>query len=112
MPDLQQDETVECLDKKFEQNFTKPPNRFSEASLIRALEKEGIGRPSTYATIVKTIQERDYVIKEKGRFIPTKLGRQVTYFLKEYIPNIMDVKFTTKIEKQRLLQEQVWFAHF
>tara|TARA_B100001750_G_C15520878_1_gene611427 strand:- start:768 stop:2939 length:2172 start_codon:yes stop_codon:yes gene_type:complete len=100
LPDLQQDETVECLDKIAEQNFTKPPNRFSEASLIRALEKEGIGRPSTYATIVKTIQERDYVIKEKGRFIPTKLGRQVTYFLKEYIPNIMDVKFTAKIEKQ------------
>ena len=100
LPDLQQDEVVECLDKIPEQNFTKPSNRFSEASLIRSLEKEGIGRPSTYATIVKTIQDRDYVTKEKGRFIPTKLGRQVTYFLKEYIPNIMDIKFTAKIEKQ------------
>ena len=100
LPNLHEGEFVECVDKILEQNFTKPPSRFSEASLIKALEKEGIGRPSTYATIVKTIQERDYVIKEKGRFVPTKLGRQVTYFLKEYIPNIMDVKFTTKIEKQ------------
>ncbi|MBN18396.1 MAG: DNA topoisomerase I [Chloroflexi bacterium] len=101
LPILYEDEILNCSKLQSEQKFTEPPRRYTEASLIRDLEKAGIGRPSTYATIVKTIQDRGYAIKEKGRFIPTKLGNVVTNFLNEYFfNNIMDVKFTAKIEKQ------------
>ena len=101
LPILTKGEILECLEIDSEQKFTEPPSRYTEASLIRDLEKAGIGRPSTYATIVKTIQDRAYATKDKGRFIPTKLGNVVTSFLSEHFNNnIMDVKFTAKIEKQ------------
>ena len=82
-----------------EQNFTQPPPRFTEASLIRNLEKEGIGRPSTYATIMGTIQDRDYVISERGRFHPTILGNVVTDYLVDNFEKIMDIGFTSNMEK-------------
>ena len=79
-------------------HFTQPPVRFTEASLVRELEKEGIGRPSTYAPIVQTIQERGYVRQSNRRFFATQLGLAVTGILKDNFPDIMDVKFTAQME--------------
>ncbi|MFZ2875566.1 MAG: type I DNA topoisomerase [Phycisphaerales bacterium] len=81
-----------------QQKFTSPPARFSEASLIKLLESEGIGRPSTYASIISTIQDRNYVAKESGRFFATDLGEVVTDKLLEAIPDIMDVGYTRDME--------------
>lgn len=81
-----------------EQHFTKPPARFNEASLIKTLEKEGIGRPSTYAPIISTIQQRNYVKKEAKYFRPTEIGIMVNDLLVEHFPSIVDVKFTSKME--------------
>ena len=80
------------------QHFTQPPPRYSESSLVKELEAQGIGRPSTYAQIIQTIQDRDYVIKEKSRFYPTERGDIVTEILKESFPEIMDMKFTAQME--------------
>ena len=100
LPLLSKGQEMYCNDLIEEQHFTEPPPRFTEASLIRNLESEGIGRPSTYASILGTIQERDYVRRERGRFIPTKLGIAVTEFLKEHFEDIVDVGFTAGMEKQ------------
>lgn len=82
------------------QHFTQPPARFTEASLVKNLEKEGIGRPSTYATILNTIRERSYTtLDEKKRFVPTELGMTVTKLLVENLPKIMDPKFTAHMEQ-------------
>ncbi len=81
------------------QHFTQPPARYSEATLVKELEKEGIGRPSTYATILNTIRERDYTTVEKKRFVPTELGMMVTKTLKENFSHIMDTKFTANMEE-------------
>lgn len=81
------------------QHFTQPPARFSEATLVKELEKQGIGRPSTYASILTTIQARKYVELEKKRFIPTDLGMKLTEMLNEYFPKIMDPKFTAHMEE-------------
>lgn len=82
------------------QHFTQPPARFNEASLIKDLEKEGIGRPSTYTAIIKTIQARSYTtLDAKKRFVPTELGMAVTKMLTENLPKIMDVKFTATMEE-------------
>jgi len=83
-----------------EQKFTEPPPRFSEASLIRELELNGIGRPSTYATIVNTIQERDYVLKESGRLYPSDLGFRVNDFLVATLPELFQVGFTAEMETE------------
>ena len=98
LPELQQGERLSLLSLSPEQHFTQPPPRFSEATLVKELEERGIGRPSTYATILSTIQEKDYVRLEKGRFIPTELGRLVTGLLVENFPHIMDVEFTAQME--------------
>ncbi len=82
------------------QNFTQPPPRYTEASLVRALEAEGIGRPSTYATIIQTIQDRGYVEQINRRFYPTLLGRIVTDRLVDRFPQIMDLRFTAQMEDQ------------
>jgi len=82
------------------QHFTQPPPRFNEALLIRELEEKGIGRPSTYATIISTIQDRQYVEKEEGRFKPTELGRTVNDRLITYFPRIFDVAFTARMESE------------
>ncbi len=83
------------------QHFTEPPPRYTEASLVKDLEKEGIGRPSTYATIMKTIQARSYThLDTKKRFVPTDLGMVVTKMLTEYLPDIMNIKFTALMEEE------------
>ncbi len=81
------------------QHFTQPPPKYSEGSLVKELEKEGIGRPSTYAAILSTIQARKYVTLEKKRFIPTELGMAVTKMLVDNLPKIMNVKFTALMEE-------------
>ncbi|MDT8341018.1 MAG: type I DNA topoisomerase [Longimicrobiales bacterium] len=88
--------TLERLDPR--QHFTQPPARFSEASLVKELEKLGIGRPSTYAQILSTIVDRGYVEMEKRRFTPTSLGEVVSKFLVRIFPNIFDVEFTSRME--------------
>lgn len=88
------------LDKTdLKQHFTQPPARFTEASLVKELEKEGIGRPSTYATILKTIQARSYTTVESKKFIPTELGMMVTKMLKDNLPHIMNTQFTALMEE-------------
>jgi len=82
------------------QHFTKPPSRFSDSSLVRALEEYGIGRPSTYAPIIQTLILRDYARRIKGYFCPTELGFKVCEMLVEYFPKIMDVKFTATMEEE------------
>ncbi len=86
----------EKLEKK--QNFTQPPSRYNEASLIKYMEEQGIGRPSTYATIVSTIQDRGYVVKEKKCFVPTELGGIVNEYISKWFSDIVDVKFTSRME--------------
>ena len=81
------------------QHFTQPPPRFTEASLVKELEKLGIGRPSTYATILSTIQKRGYADREKKRFFPTELGRAVSDMLSQNLPDIINVDFTAKMEE-------------
>ncbi len=81
-----------------EQHFTQPPPRYSEAMLVRELEQRGIGRPSTYAPIISTIQERGYVVKEEGRFRPTELGKAVNALLRQHFPDVVDVEFTAAME--------------
>lgn len=89
---------LEKVDPK--QHFTQPPAKYSEASLVKALEKEGIGRPSTYATILSTIEKRQYTtVDKKKRFTPTELGMTVTKILVENLPKIMDVSFTAAMEQ-------------
>ena len=82
------------------QHFTQPPPRYTEASLVKELEKEGIGRPSTYAAIINTIHARQYTtVDSKKRFSPTELGMTVTKILVENLPKIMDIKFTAHMEE-------------
>ena len=83
-----------------EQCFTQPPPRYTEATLIKALEQKGIGRPSTYAPILSTIQERDYVNKAQGKFHPTELGLTVNRILTAHFPKIVDPGFTAQMEEQ------------
>jgi DNA topoisomerase-1 len=86
---------------KSEQNFTKPPSRYTEASLVKKLESEGIGRPSTYAPTISTIQAREYVVKtEDKKLIPTPTGEIVNSFLVDHFSNIIDLGFTAKIEEE------------
>ena len=100
LPPLKKGDHLTLLEFLPEQNFTQPPPRFSESSLIRELEKKGIGRPSTYASIVSTIQDKEYVNKQKGRFHPTELGKIVTNILVKTFPEVMNVKFTAMMEDQ------------
>ena len=100
LPELEAGDALECRKLMPEQHFTQPPPRYSEASVIKALEENGIGRPSTYAPIIATILDRDYVRKESGRFVPTKLGTAVTHLLTAHFSNIMEVGFTASIEDQ------------
>jgi DNA topoisomerase-1 len=89
------------IDKLYgEQHFTQPPPRFSEASLVKSLEEYGIGRPSTYATIISTLQAREYAILDKKRFVPTDVGRVVTRFLTEHFTRYVDYGFTAHLEDE------------
>ena len=94
----QDGQTVPGLTSK--QHFTQPPPRYNEALLIRELEEKGIGRPSTYAAIISTIQDRKYVEKVEGRFVPTETGKTVNDFLVKGFPDILDVDFTSTMEKE------------
>lgn len=82
-----------------EQHFTQPPPRYSEASLVQALEEQGIGRPSTYAPTLSTIQARGYVVREDKRLVPTEIGMQVNDLMTQYFPDIVDLKFTARMEE-------------
>jgi DNA topoisomerase-1 len=98
LPQLEKGEALKLLTLSPEQHFTQPPPRFTEATLIKMLEKWGIGRPSTYAPILSTIQEREYVTKLKGGFKPTDLGLMVSDLLIEHFPDIVDIEFTVQME--------------
>ncbi len=98
LPHLEQSTPISCEEATKEQSFTKPPPRFSEASLVKELEKSGVGRPSTYATIMSKIQDRSYTVKEKGRLIPTELGEVICSFLENCFPQIMNLNFTAHLE--------------
>ncbi len=98
LPKLEEKQELDLKDLASSQHYTQPPVRFTEASLVRELEREGIGRPSTYAPIVQTIQERGYVRQENRRFFATQLGMAVTGILVDNFPDIMDVKFTAQME--------------
>jgi DNA topoisomerase-1 len=100
LPALQEGQTVKLLAVRPEQHFTQPPPRFSEASLVKELEDKGIGRPSTYAAILSTIQDRGYVEKKEGRFYPTELGTLVNGLLVAAFPDIINVDFTAEMEQR------------
>ena len=100
LPPLKEGETVKLLAIRPEQHFTEPPPRFSEASLVKALEEFGIGRPSTYASIISTLQDREYVEIEKKRFYPTDVGRVVNKFLTNYFTQYVDYDFTARLEDE------------
>ena len=100
LPDVKEGEALKLLVDRPEQHFTQPPPRFSEASLVRELEEKGIGRPSTYATILSTVQDRGYAEKREGRLYPTELGIVVNGLLVKSFPDIVNVDFTAKMEEQ------------
>ena len=100
LPPLVRGRTVDLQQLVPRQHFTEPPPRYSEASLIRELEERGIGRPSTYATIVSTIQDREYAAKENGRFTPTSLGMEVWNALDKTFPDIFQTDFTARMEAE------------
>lgn len=100
LPDLKEGETVNIREIRAEQHFTEPPPRFSEASLVKALEEFGIGRPSTYANIIQTLQRRQYVEMDRRRFIPTDTGRVVAKFLENHFEPYVDYEFTARMEDE------------
>ena len=100
LPALEKNEPLDLLKLQSDQHFTQPPARYNEASLIKTLESEGVGRPSTYAPTITTIQDRNYVNKnEDRRFLPTEIGFTVNDILVEHFPEIVDIKFTAHIEE-------------
>ena len=100
LPDLKEGETVELKGLKPDQHFTQPPGRYTEATLIKALEEKGIGRPSTYAPTISTILDREYVVKEGRALRPTPLGEVVTGLMKDKFTDIVDTAFTANMEEQ------------
>ena len=98
LPRLQKGQDLQLIELVPAQHFTQPPHRFTEATLIKALEENGIGRPSTYATILGNIHEREYVTLTKGRFRPTELGFLVNELLVKSFPKILDIAFTAQME--------------
>lgn len=100
LPDLEQNEQLHCKKLDAESHQTKPPARYTEASLVRQLEKDGVGRPSTYATVIGTIMERDYVRKEGNALVPTFTAFAVTGLLEKYFPDMVDEQFTSSMEQR------------
>jgi DNA topoisomerase I len=100
LPPLEAGQKLTLRSLKPEQHFTEPPPRYNEASLVKELEERGIGRPSTYSAILSTIQERQYVQKLGGKFIPTEIGLVVTDLLVENFPDIFDVQYTARLEEE------------
>ena len=99
IPPLQEGEEVRKEDLKGKQSFTEPPPRYTEASLVKALEEKGIGRPSTYAPTITTILARHYIEKDKKNLFPTELGKAVNKYLITNFPDIIDYEFTAKMEE-------------
>ena len=99
LPNLKKGDKLKCLKIEDLKHETKPPARYTEASLIQKLEKEGVGRPSTYASIIGTIQDRGYVKKEKNMLVPTFTALVVSHFLYQYFPDYVDAQFTSEMEK-------------
>jgi DNA topoisomerase-1 len=113
LPELKAGDKLNLLDLFPEQSFTQPPLRYNEATLIKALEQRGIGRPSTYAPIISTIQERGYVYKESGRLCPDEIGFIVNDLLTQHFPEIVDLAFTAQLEEELdeiALGERVWVS--
>lgn len=100
IPDIKEGDKLKLLKIEANQSFTKPPSRYTEASLVKILEKEGIGRPSTYVPTISTLQYRTYVEKIEKKFRPTELGITVNSFLVQYFSDIISIAFTAKMEKQ------------
>ena len=100
LPDLKEGEALALTGKQKDQHFTQPPSRYTEASLIKALEEKGIGRPSTYAPTISTILDREYVVKEGKYLRTTPLGEVVTGLMKEKFPDIVDTAFTARMEER------------
>ena len=100
LPDLQEGDKANSVNIEKQQHFTQPPARYTEAMLVKAMEEKGVGRPSTYATIVSTIQDREYVNKVDKRLMPTSLGEVVTGLMVDRFQNIIDVEFTANMENQ------------
>ncbi len=100
MPRLKEGDAAELLKVESEQKFTQPPPRYTEASLVRALEEKGIGRPSTYAPTITTIMTRGYITRENKRLHPTELGLVVTDMMKKHFPDIVDIQFTAGLEEK------------
>ena len=100
MPQAQKGETLKLLEVEPKQNFTQPPPRYTEGTLVKELEAKGIGRPSTYAPIIATLQDRVYVVKDKGKFAPTDVGMFVTDFMVKQFADLMDYGFTALMEEE------------
>ncbi len=100
LPNLEEGMTLKVKDLQGNQHFTQPPPRFTEASLIKTLEENGIGRPSTYAATISTITSREYVTREGKAFKPTELGEVITKLMKEKFPKIVNIKFTATVENE------------
>ena len=100
LPPLSAGEELDLHELKPDQHFTQPPPRFTEASLIKELEEQGIGRPSTYVPIISTIQDRGYVEQEQRRFVPTWLGATVNEVMNKHFPSIVDIGFTAEMERK------------
>lgn len=100
LPPLQEGDVVKLLEIRAEQHFTEPPPRYTEASLVKTLEEYGIGRPSTYASIIYTLKQREYVEFEKKRFTPTEIGRVVNNFLTKHFKEYVDYDFTARLEDE------------
>ncbi|WP_295392057.1 type I DNA topoisomerase [uncultured Thiodictyon sp.] len=98
LPPMEEGDLIDLKAIRAEQHFTEPAPRFSEATLVKALEEFGIGRPSTYASIISTLQEREYVVLDKKRFLPTDVGRVVNKFLTEHFATYVDYDFTARLE--------------
>ncbi len=100
LPAISEDTPLKLQKVQPEQHFTQPPSRYHEASLVKTLEKKGIGRPSTYSPIIETIQARGYVLKENKVLVPTELGEIVVELMKDYFPEVIDVEFTARLEEK------------
>ena len=100
LPDLQEGEQFLCTGTDKQQHFTQPPDRYTEASLVRAMEEKGVGRPSTYAAIVSTIQDKEYVLKKEKHLHPTPLGEVVNTLMMEWFKDVINVEFTAGMEEK------------
>jgi DNA topoisomerase-1 len=100
LPRVSEGQVLKLESIRPEQHFTEPPPRYTEATLVKELEEDGIGRPSTYASIISTIVEREYVKKDQGRFTPTMLGERVSVLLIKSFEDVFDVKFTARLEEE------------